>query len=1194
MQNVTDFIARWKAIEPSENANPQLFLSELCNVLGLRYPESAPPDAEIPPHCPAPGEPADHKNHRVELDATFLHQKSYFILATHAATLKDPSAARSSVPGPGFAGFSHSPRGCEPQELGVRQAKRHAEMHVKCLSPECKPPPFLIVIDAGYCIHLFADFSRTGGPYLHFPDAKNRITLDDLATPEVQSKLTAIWNDPMSLDPSLRNAKATENMLTHFVNAAALLVHDGHKSQVVGRFALCCLFAMFAEIVGLLPNRRFTTILSESLGNSNAYMPKMRTLFDDISNGRIPGLSPHDGQSVTQRIFADVDIIPLQPRSLAELLKAAQSDFRHVELSIFGSVLVIALEANQRRRLGAHFTPRSYADRLVVQTVIRPLRAEWDNVTRIAECKLRDGHALEACETVRAFHERLARTRILDPACGSGNFLYVAIEHMIQLEHEVLEALAAIGPKQPIAFLVGPHQFLGLEASEITANVADAVLWFAYLRCQNRSCSSASSATVISGLGNIQCRDAVLNWNPAGVLADARDRQVCLWGDDAPTVDSPADFSPHRTGYGAGSADLPYAVSNHGSAADWPDADFVVGNPPFVGGKDKQKVLGREYFNALFRAYPTLPESCDFSMYWWHKAAELVRSGIIRRFGFITTNSISQLFNRRILTHHMQATPPIHLVFAVHDHPWNSARGDAAVRISMTVAEIGSGPGVLATVTEERPVIGREVFVDLEEKRGIIHENLQIGVDLASALALKSNSQLCTRGVTLHGSGFVVTPSEATELGLGRIPGLDLHIRPYLNGKDLAGKTRGLFVIDLHGLSAQQVQSMYPDVYQWLHTRVKPERDKNREQYRRKNWWLFGRKNTELRGALQGLPRYISTVETAKHRFFVFLPADVLPDNSLVNIASSDAYHLGVLSSRFHVCFALAAGGTLGSGPRYTKSTCFDTFPFPAASVQQQDRIRQIAENLDSHRKECQAKHPSVTLTGIYNVHSALRANRPLSASENKVNNTGIVSVLRELHDALDSAVADAYGFPEDICDENALYRLVALNAERSNEENQSKVRWLRPEFQNLDHPTDIAADRKSIPGPKQTLSQSGSDFGDSDDDPVEESLYGDDNLPMGEAQRQGRDFLRLSRYSVPTPFETRPDLPLISPADISPWPSNQFAQVRAVREIIAFLRAHRTEVTVDLVAKYFHRGPKKRIADIISTLQSLGMDGFF
>ena len=279
---------------------------------------------------------------------------------------------------------------------------------------------------------------------------------------------------------------------------------------------------------------------------------------------------------------------------------------------------------------------------------------------------------------------------------------------------------------------------------------------------------------------------------------------------------------------------------------------------------------------------------------------------------------------------------------------------------------------------------------------------------------------------------------------------MDRIIRPYLNGKDLTGRSREVKVIDLFGMTTEEVQEKYPAIYQWVVERVKPERDQNNRESYRRNWWIFGEPRSELRSALKGLTRYIATTETEKHRTFEFLSAETAPDNMLVCVAHDDACVLGVLSSRVHTVWAPAAGGWLGVGndPRYTKTRCFDPFPFPAATEAHKHTVRAIAERLNSFRRGRLAEHKTLTITKLYNVLEKLRRNEPLSEAEKAVHEMGLVTVLKEIHDELDAAVADAYGWPNNLTDEQILEKLVALNRERAAEERRGQVRWLRPEFQ--------------------------------------------------------------------------------------------------------------------------------------------------
>jgi hypothetical protein len=449
-------------------------------------------------------------------------------------------------------------------------------------------------------------------------------------------------------------------------------------------------------------------------------------------------------------------------------------------------------------------------------------------------------------------------------------------------------------------------------------------------------------------------------------------------------------------------------------------------------------------------------------MYWWHKAACLVRERKAERFGFITTNSLRQTFNRRVLEAHLSGTGvppvktmgetpmPLSLLFAIPDHPWVENADGAAVRIAMTVAGLQrrDAAATLQTVTAETEGAEGSVDITLATRIGTIHADLTIGADVAGAVALKANEGISNRGVQVIGAGFIVTREEAAALGLGRVTGLERHIREYRNGKDLTSRPRDVMVIDLFGLTESEVRDRFPEVYQWVHERVKPERDANSRDSYRINWWIHGEPRKAFRPALEGLPRYIATVETSKHRFFQFLDASVLPDNMLVCIAHDDAYVLGVLSSRIHVTWALTTGGTLEDRPRYNKSRCFETFPFPNATAEQKSRIRDIAERLDAHRKRQLALHATLTMTDLYNVLEVLRANATLTAKQRAIHDQGLITVLRQLHDELDAAVAAAYGWDASLADAAILDRLVALNRASADEESRGTVRYLRPAYQ--------------------------------------------------------------------------------------------------------------------------------------------------
>jgi hypothetical protein len=350
---------------------------------------------------------------------------------------------------------------------------------------------------------------------------------------------------------------------------------------------------------------------------------------------------------------------------------------------------------------------------------------------------------------------------------------------------------------------------------------------------------------------------------------------------------------------------------------------------------------------------------------------------------------------------------------------------------------------------------------------------------------------------------------------------MEAHIRPYRNGRDLTATPRRVMAIDLFGLSENDLRSRFPTLFQHVGDLVKPERETNRDNWIRNNRWLFGRPRSEIRPALVGLRRYIATVETSKHRVFQFLGGEVLPDNKLIVLALDDAAALALLSSRIHVSWSLATGSWLGVGndPVYAKTKCFDPFPFPDLTPTQRTTLRQLGEELDAHRKERQAQHPKLTLTQMYNVLEKLRVGEGIEGKDKQIYNDGLIGLLRDIHDRIDAAVAEAYGWPESLSENDILMNLVALNHERAEEEARGHVRWLRPDYQNPEGRAaeakqgklEIAAGAKSgkAPWPKSLPDQIAA---------VREAL---EDLGEADAETVARTFLRGRAKSVEPLLET-------------------------------------------------------------------------
>ncbi|HMT92222.1 DNA methyltransferase [uncultured Thiothrix sp.] len=1047
----TAFIQRWQGKTGYEKANYQLFLTELCDLLAVEKPQPAQADNQ---------QNAYVFERRVDLfDSSGKSNPGFIDLYKRDSFVLEAKSTGKKV---GSGGL----------DVALERAYNQAEGYIKNLPQFEKKSPFLIVTDVGHVLQVYSEFSCSGSTYTAFPDQNSyRIKLEDLAKAEIRERLRAIWLDPHSLDPSKKAALVTRIIATHLAELAKSLEQQ-HSPEQVGTFLMRCLFTMFAEDVGLLPEKIFTQLLEKLKDKPESCAPALKNLWTLMDTGGFEGVSMEQIKRFNGGLFAEANALALNKAQIALLLEASLADWRFVEPAIFGTLLERALNPKERHKLGAHYTPRAYVERLVFPTVIEPLREEWKNIQAAAvlleqqKPSKKGKKTSDAIKLVQDFHTHLCSLRILDPACGSGNFLYVTLEHMKKLEGEILDFLQQLGFVQTSLEMesvsVSPQQFLGIEVNPRAAKIAEMVLWIGYLQWHFRTHGNVSPPEpILRDFHNIECRDAVLAWEAIEPVLDESGKPVTRW--DGVTMKVHPVMGKDIPDEAARVLMQRYVKPRK---AVWPKADFIVGNPPFIGNKRMRTALGDGYVDALRATWLDVPDSADFVMYWWHQAAEIVRTTETQRFGFITTNSLRQTFNRKIVQNHLEAQPPLSLIFAIPDHPWVDSYDGASVRISLTVGD-AKQPAVIGkvqSITSETETSEEAPEIVLNSKEGIIHADLTAGANVASAKTLLSNTSLSFMGVILVGTGFLV---EADNPIIKSEPD---SVKKYLNGRDLTQTSRNTFVIDFHGLTQQQALEKFPNAYQKILTEVRPFRMQVQRLAHQKNWWIFGESRSEMRAALNKLKYYFATPMTAKHRLFVQISTEYLADQGLISVTSSDTCLLGILSSRLHILWSLALGGTLENRPRYNNSTCFETFPFPNPTETQKTKIRDLAERLDSHRKRQQAAHPELTLTNMYNVLEKLRTGETLNDKEKITHQQGLITILQELHDDLDRAVFDAYGWndlaeqlvgkagatnplpdkPEAQAqaEEELLSRLVALNTERANEEAQGLIRWLRPEFQ--------------------------------------------------------------------------------------------------------------------------------------------------
>jgi hypothetical protein len=1230
---IDSFISRWAASGAAERANYQMFLAELCDLLGVPRPDPTSPDPEKNLYV------FDRAITRIAPDGTSVtnyidfYKSSHFVLETKQGVgdLELPSATKSG----------HGRRGSAAFDKALERAYHQGRDYITHLPTGHTRPPFLIVCDVGHSIDLYAEFTCTGGRYERFPDPKNhRILLTDLHRPEVLERLRLVFTDPHTLDPSKRAAEVTRDIATRLAKLAKSLEADGHAPQSIAGFLQRCLFTMFAEDIGLLPEGGFQQLLDRVKSTPQGFPVLISSLWREMATGTdYSTLLFQKIAHFSGGLFEDTSALPLSASQIAMLADASATDWSSVEPSIFGTLLTRALDPRERHKLGAEYTPRSYVERLIRPTIIDPLREEWEstrlaaaNLHREAEAaldaaetredeakkllaagdseaakssgaaaqKLRaeaKKHDTEALRLVTAFHHRLCALHILDPACGTANFLYVTLEHLKRLEAEVLELSTALGGDATFEmkeYRVRPEQFLGLEISPNAVAIAQLVLWIGYFQWQRKTTGKADTGDrpLLPKTPSIRQQDAVLAYDERIPRKNPDTDEILTIWDGHTTKPHPVTGKeiPDE------SACIPLFDYTNPRRAEWPQADFIVGNPPFIGTKRMIDALGDGYTEALRKAWKgDVPESADLVMFWWSKAAAETAQGRCQRFGFITTNSIHQTFNRRVIEPFLaDATHPLHLAYAIPDHPWIDSADGAAVRIAMTVAAPGKGEGILEKVTAERPMEHGECEVTLSKARGILAPNLQLGSDLTSCSALQSNEKLAGMGVALHGSGFILDPELASTL---RLTGSEV-IKPYLGGADLLRNPRERYLIDFSFMTQEEAHSANPAAFQHVINHVKPERDQNRRDALKDNWWKFGWERPVLRKALAGLTRYIGTTETSKHRVFQFIPVETLADHMIVCVASDDAFHLGVLSSSIHITWALARGGTLEDRPRYNKSVCFDPFPFPALEeTPLKQRIRDLGERLDSHRKRQQEQYPDLTLTGLYNVLEKLRAGDALNAKEKTLHDQGLVTLLRQIHDELDAAVLEAYGWadlhpltPER--EPELLARLVALNHARAAEEQRGHIRWLRPDYQAPTaalRPPDTFENHAEPDGHRPPLQEQPALPGIKNAPPFL------DNKVHNPHKKPDANFDSPSVSSVSSVVNSSPTAPARSLLKTENsnlktpvWPTRLPEQVTLVRQLLTTNPAATAET---LSAQFGRKSPQRtsQIEGILETLRDLG-----
>ncbi len=804
--------------------------------------------------------------------------------------------------------------------------------------------------------------------------------LDDLLSPAPTANcalpplevLRAVFTEPELLRPERAAARVTEQAATEFSSLAMSLRDRGTDPERAAHFLMRLLFCLFADSIGLLPDHLFRQMIQQDRSTTQSFTRKLRQLFGAMSTeGNSFGV--YDIAWFNGGLFADDEVFDLTSADMATLRKAAALDWSNVEPSIFGTLFERSLDPDKRSQLGAHYTSAEDILLIVEPVVMAPLRTRWQQVkaeaTALAEAaekakgtaytKLRD----KMQELLSAWMQELSRVRVLDPACGSGNFLYLALKRMLDLWQEARLFAAHHGLPTVLPEQVHPSQLYGLETNVYAHELASVVVWIGYLQWLQEHGMGVPTEPILRKLDNIQHRDAILTHDRDGKPVEP----------------------------------------------EWPQADCIIGNPPFLGGNKIRQELGDGYVESLFSLYAErVPPFADLVCYWFERARAQIEAGKCERVGLLATQGIRGGVNRTVLER-IKETGDIFMAWS--DRPW--ILDGAAVRVSMVGFDSGS--------QAERMLDGAPVSA--------IHANLTSEADTTSAKVLYENSGICFMGPSPKApfdiDWGVAQAMLNAPLNVNNRPNSDV-VRPVYSGIDLVRKSRNIWTIDFAMMPLEQAMQ-YEKPFEFVKANVYPVRkDNNRESYREK-WWIYAEARPGMRDAVASLTRYIATPATAKHRIFVWVRPEFLCNQGTLVFAREDDYFFGVLHSRIHEAWARAQGTQLReveSGFRYTPSSTFETFPFPWPPGHEPEdsplvetiatAARELVEKRDAWLNPPDAAPEELskrTLTNLYNA-------RP--------------TWLAELHRKLDEAVFAAYGWPATLTDAELLERLLVLNHARA------------------------------------------------------------------------------------------------------------------------------------------------------------------
>jgi type II restriction/modification system DNA methylase subunit YeeA len=946
---VTEFIAKWRRVDLKERSASQQHFLDLCALVGH------PPPAEADP---------------TGIDFCF-----------------EKGAGKASG-GEGWADVWK--RGHFAWEYKGKLANLSAAyQQLLQYKDALDNPPLLVVSDMDRLV-IRTNFTNT-------PARRIEFGLDDLVDERNFSTLKAVFFDPDKLKPEKTTQRITEDAAERITQIANLLRERGVEAQQVARFLDRVVFCLFAEDVGLLPENLFTRLVQKAHGEPRIFARLLTGLFQAMAVGGEFGVETV--RHFNGQLFADAGVLTLASGELDRIHLVTGLDWSAIDPSIFGTLFERALDPDKRSQLGAHYTSREDIETIVDPVVMAPLRREWDEVRAEVDALLgpeqKKTDRTKADAKLQAFMHRLQDVTVLDPACGSGNFLYVVLQKLKNLEKAVIlyameQGMSGFLPQ------VGPWQLYGIEVNPYAYELAQMTVWIGWLQWIQTNGFGEPQEPILQVLDTFTCRDAILTQHADGSVTEP----------------------------------------------EWPKVEFIVSNPPFLGDKMMRGAMGDRYVEALRTIFhDRVPGGADLCCFWFEKARTAIEAGRCRRAGLLATQGIRGGANRRLLERIRQSGD---IFFAESDRNW--VLDGANVHVSM----VGFDDGTQVERVLDGQVV-QTINSNLTNRSDTtsakaLRENAGmciIGTQKNGAFEAPIDLAKLWLGLPLNPHGR---------------PNSDV-VLPWSNGADVTQGPSNRWIVDFGVSRSESAAALYQAPFEHLLARVKPERQRNRREAYRLRWWLHAEPRRAMRDATTTLSRFVATPVLSKHRLFVWMGIPTLADKQLAVLARSDDYFFGVVHSRVHEEWARATGTQLReaeSGFRYTPTTCFETFPFPSPTDVQREAIAAAARELDALRSRWLnppewvkedvlefpasvdgpwarlVRDPNTGGIGTARYVRLVPVDEKAGQALKKRTLTNLYNErptwLANAHRTLDEAVFAAYGWPPSLTDDELLAKLLELN----------------------------------------------------------------------------------------------------------------------------------------------------------------------